>query len=147
MNLITEFFKELFYSDEIAPIINLAEIDPPFDKEEVVKATAKLKNNKSCGKEGSYAELLKYAPEEAHKKIAKMLSNMACTGEYPIEIKCGMLTPLAKPPKKDININLRQILILSIIRKILTIILINRTWMKGAIPKSQPAYQEGRLTT
>ena len=149
VKLITEFFRELFSSDEIPPTINPAEMNPPFSKEEVKKATSKLKNNKSCGKDGINAELLKYAPEEAHKQIAMMLNKIARTGEYPQEIKSGILTPLAKPPKKDAKINVRPIVLLSVLRKILTITLIERTWnrMKEAIPKSQAAYQEGRSTT
>ena len=55
-------------------------MNPPFNKEEVAKSAAKLKENKSCGKDGIYVELLKYAPEEAHKQIANMLNNMARTG-------------------------------------------------------------------
>ena len=148
VNLITEFFKELFFSDEIAPVINRAEMDPPFDKEEVAKAATKLKNKKSCGKDGIYAKLLKYSPEEAHKQIANMLNSMARTGEYPIEIKSGILTPLAKLPQKDVNINVRLIVLLSVIGKT-HYNLDDRTWnrMKGAIPKSKAAYLEGRSTT
>lgn len=80
VNLITEFFKQLFSSDEIASNINTAKMNPPFNKEDVAKSEAKLKENKSCGKDGIYVELLKYAPEEAHKQIANMLNNMAGTG-------------------------------------------------------------------
>ena len=82
VNLVTEFFKELFSSDESAPTINPTEMESLFDKEEVVKAAAKLKNNKSCGKDGIYAELLKYAPGEAQRQISNMLKNMTHTEEY-----------------------------------------------------------------
>ena len=72
----------------------------PFDKEEVVKAAPKLKNNKSFGKDGVYVELLKYTPEETHKKVLNMLNNMTSTGEYPIKIKSSIFIPLAKLPQK-----------------------------------------------
>ena len=72
-------------------------MNPHFDKEEVEKAAAKPKNNKSFGKDGIYVEFLKYTPEEAHRKISNMLNNMARTGEYPIEIKSTILTSFAKP--------------------------------------------------
>ena len=80
VNLMTEFFKELFSSNEIAPIFNPAEMDPQFNKEEVAKAATKL-TKKSCRKDGLYAKLLKYATEETHKQIANMRKNMARTGE------------------------------------------------------------------
>ena len=62
MNLTAEFFKELFSSDETATTINPDEMGPPFDKEEVSKAGAKLKNNKSCGKAGIYEPLANSPP-------------------------------------------------------------------------------------
>lgn len=58
-----------------------------------------------------------------------MLNYMKSIGEYcPIEIKLGILTLLAKLAKKDVNINVRPIVLLSVIRKILTIILIDNIW-------------------
>ena len=45
--------------------------------------------------------------------------------------------------------NLRPIMLLSVIRKILTICLIKRTWdrISSSIPYNQAAYQAGRSTT
>ena len=75
---------------------------------------------------------------------------MAETGNYPIEIKKGILIPIPKPknPKKP-NFNLRPIILLSILRKVMAICLIDRTWnrIEKYIPKSQAAYQSGRSTT
>ena len=47
------------------------------------------------------------------------------------------------------KINVRPIILLSVLRKILTITLIERCWerLKPHIPKSQAAYQSGRSTT
>lgn len=116
-------------------------MEPPFHKGKMANAAAKLRNNKSCGKDGLYAELLKHAPEEAQKQIENKLNHMRLTGDRnkcPIEIKSGMLAPLAKLPKNDANINVRPIVHLPVIRKIFTIILINRRWKrsKEATPKS-----------
>ena len=76
MNLTVEFFKELFSSDETATTINPDEMDPPFDKEEVSKAGAKLKNNKSCGKAGIY-ELLANS-RNAHHAHTDTRHNTKC---------------------------------------------------------------------
>ena len=75
---------------------------------------------------------------------------MAATGDFPRELKVGILTPLPKPGKpKGPPSNLRPIILLSIIRKILTISMMRRTWdrMQHLIPLSQAAYQAGRSTT
>ena len=90
-------------------------MEPPSDKEEVTKAAAKLKNNKIFRKDSIYAVLLKYAPRQS----SSVLKDVVHTEEYPIEIKSGILTPLAKTPKKDVNINGIPTVLLSLIVKIL----------------------------
>ena len=64
-------------------------------------------------------------------------------------LRHGILNPLPKPPKKNERVNVRPIILLSVLRKILTITLIDRCWerMKTRIPISQAAYQSGRSTT
>ena len=60
-----------------------------------------------------------------------------------------MLLPLPKPGKpKGPPANLRPIILLSILRKILTVALLHRIWTRLAskIPKTQGAYQPGRGT-
>ena len=95
-------------------------------------------------------KLIKYATKEIHKEIADIFNEMANTGEIPLEIKTGILTPLQKPGKKRGPVkNLRPIVLLSTIRKILAICLIKRCWLrlKDKIPQDQAAYQPGRSTT
>ena len=75
---------------------------------------------------------------------------MAATGDYPQEVKKGILIPLPKPGKKQgPPQNLRPIILLSILRKILAIIMITRTADKlnTRIPITQAAYRPGRGTT
>ena len=78
-----------------------------------------------------------------------MLNVTSETGDYPEEIRRGILTPLAKPPKKDERVNVRPIILLSVLHKFITITLIDRCWerMKNHIPLSQVAYQKGRSST
>jgi len=75
------------------------------------------------------AELLKNSPEIVFENIAQILNNVAETGEKTIELSLGKLIPLPKPgkPKGPVK-NLRPIILLSILRKILAIIVINRTF-------------------
>ena len=95
-------------------------------------------------------EFIKYAPPNVHRTIAEILNNIAKTGKYPDELITGILTPLQKPgKKKGPPENLRPIILLSTIRKILTICLLKRIWNKISpkIPIEQAAYQPGRSTT
>ena len=97
-----------------------------------------------------FAEQLKHGPEILNNEIADMFNNIACTGEYPSELKQGILIPLPKPGKKKRPPqNLRPIILLSMIRKILAICLIRRIFerINNNIPLTQAAYREERSTT
>ena len=75
---------------------------------------------------------------------------MAATGDIPSEINTGILVPLQKPGKKrGPTSNLRPVILLSMIRKILAICLIRRIGERidREIPLSQAAYRSGRGTT
>ncbi len=93
---------------------------------------------------------MKYGPDEINDGIAELLNEVARTGKYPKEIKEGILIPLPKPgKKKGPPGNLRPIILLSMLRKILAICMIRRTIerLNNRIPISQAAYREGRSTT
>ncbi len=120
-------------------------------QQEVIKAIKKLKYNKSPGMDEIRAEHLKNGPiKELSNEISDILNETAQSGKYPKEIKLGQLTPLQKPGKKaGPPSNLRPIILLSLLRKILAIIMIERITDKALtrIPISQAAYQAGRSTT
>ena len=87
---------------------------------------------------------------EIHKYIADTLNRTFETGEPIEELQLGILTPLQKPgKKKGPPENIRPIILLSVIRKVLTICMIKRIWdrISDAIPTEQAAYQPGRGTT
>ena len=75
---------------------------------------------------------------------------MAKTGVFPEELITGILIPLPKNGKEKGKIeNLRPVILLNMIRKILAIILLNRIYNRidGEIPITQTAYRPGRSTT
>jgi hypothetical protein len=75
---------------------------------------------------------------------------MAATGEHPQEIIQGLLCPLQNPGKAMGPVhNLRPILLLSMLRKILAICLMKRTNSRidNQLPPTQAAYRKGRSTT
>ena len=93
---------------------------------------------------------MKYRPSTIYQGIADILNEIAETGKHPKEIKSDILTPLPKPRKKQgPPSNLRPIILLSTLRKILAICMIRRCWdrFKAKISIDQAAYQAGRSTT
>ena len=152
IKIITEHFKNELNSEnaKIIPIINPTKMKQIFTSKEIRKAINKMKNGKSAGCDKVYAEMLKNSPELITEKIAEILNECAETGKHPEEIITGLLIPLQKPGKeKGPPANLRPIVLLSILRKIVAICLIERiyTRLRSSIPSSQAAYSKGRSTT
>ena len=77
-----------------------------------------------------------------------MLNSTSETGQYPEDVRRGILKSLAEPPKKDERVNIRPIILLPVLRKVITTTLINRCWehIKDHIALSQSAYQKGGST-
>ena len=106
----------------------------PFTATEVQAAIRSLKNGKSPGVDGLTAEQLKNCPAVTYEMIADVMNKMAQTGEHPQEIKQGLLIPLQKPGKqKGPPGNLRPIVLLSILRKIVAICLLKRIWTNTSL--------------
>ena len=122
----------------------------PFTAEEIRKIVRRLKNGKSAGIDKLEVEFLKYAPIEILQEIANIFNTVSSTEEDLRELVVGLLRPLQKPgKKKGPPENLRPIILLSVLRKILTIAMLDRLWdrLKSKLPLKQSAYQPGRGTT
>ena len=124
---ITKYFENIFKQEKVTPI---PDIKPQKLKEEITslevkQAVDKIKNNKSPGCDEINAELLKNSPKVVFDKIAQILNDVAESGIKSTELSLGQLIPLLKPskPKGPVK-NLRPIILLSILRKILAIIVI-----------------------
>ena len=121
-----------------------------FTAGEIEKVAKRLNDDKAAGPDELMAEFIKHAPMSTYQQIADIYNKAASSGEYPSALIQGFLHPIPKPgKKKGPPENLRPIILLSILRKILTICLLERTWNRlgDNIPKSQAAYQKGRGTT
>jgi hypothetical protein len=152
VEIVSQHFQKIFHQEDQEKIqyIEPQEMRYPFSAKEVQDAANNLGNNKSAGCDELKAELIKHSPNIVFQEIADILNHMAKTGEHPTEIKQGILVPLPKPGKKQgPPQNLRPIILLSILRKILAIIMIRRTAEKlnDSIPITQAAYRSGRSTT
>ena len=122
----------------------------PFIKKEISEAAKRLKNGRNAGIDNINNELIKYAANDIYEQITVIFNQMAITGELPSQIKTGLLTLLQKPGKKKGSPkNLRPIVLLSVIRKILATCLTKGCWskLKSLIPPNQATYQQSRSTT
>ena len=152
INIIKEHFMNALAPDTMKGKFKTYQptaLPDPISISEVTKAVKSMKNGKSCGEDEVYVELIKYGPAELHQQIADILNN-SHNGEYPAELTTGLLAAMQKPgKKKGPPENLRPIILLSVLRKILTIIMLKRIWPKleEHIPISQAAYQGDRGTT
>ena len=121
----------------------------PISNEEVTKSISKLNNNRSAGYDTITAELIKCGPEILQSIIKTILNN--CFEQHKqIDIGKGILVALQKPgkPKGPVK-NLRPVILLPIIRKILSNIVLQR--IKPKVEKylspSQSAYRQYRSTS
>ena len=115
-----------------------------FTATEIQRIAKRLGNSKAAGADKLAAEFIKNAPLVIHEEIATIYNITAEIGDVPTAMIHGLLCPLQKPGKKiGPPENLWLIILLSILRKILTIALLDRTWqrMEKKIPKSHAAYQ------
>ena len=150
-NIIANYFKSQFYKNaEPLPEINPTSMRIPFTQTEIETAVKTLKNNNSPGNDDIILELIKYAPTEVHNIIASIYNDIACKGDCPKEITQGLICALQKPGKtKGPPQNLRPIILLSVLRKILALCMRKRIGerLDNEIPLSQAAYRKGRSTT
>ena len=98
----------------------------PIEEEEVAKAIRKLNNNSAAGEDGIPSELLKYAPGELIQIITLCLNDIFTTNT-PLDINNSILVSIQKPGKEVGPMkNQRPIALLATMRKILSIITLNR---------------------
>ena len=127
-DIISKYFEGMFFKDaEPMPDVQPVPMREPFSAEEVMKSTSKLKTNKSPGCDDIPIELIKNSPREIFQHIDDIYNNLASSGDCPAEINHGILVPLQKPgkPRGPVS-NLRPIILLSTLSKILAVIIMNR---------------------
>ena len=63
---------------------------------EKTKVVQKMANNKAPGKHNINIELIKYAPEESHEEISKILNGIFDTNNEEAKLGTGVLLSLPK---------------------------------------------------
>ena len=153
IEIISNFFKDMLAPPTDERDLKYYQPTPmktPFNKLEIEKAAKSLKNGKASGCDNLHAECIKYAPQIIYEEIAKIFNEVAEHGTEITELTLGMMTPLQKPGKKrGPPGNIRPIILLSVLRKILTICMLRRIWnrIEKQISIDQAAYQSGRGIT
>ena len=95
-------------------------------------------------------ELTMYAPDCVFESTAEIFNQIASDGDCPKEINHGILVPLQKPGKpRGPASNLRPIILLSTLRKILAVCIMDRVGSRldHETPITQAAYRKERSTT
>ena len=153
MKSITEYYRE-FYSRAGDEAIGPWRGEPrrlanEISFEEVQAAAKRLKNNRAVGPDGVAGELIKYGGDFLHNTTADMLNAIFEKHETISELKAGHLFPLNKPAKSKTADNTRPLVFLSIIRKVLSNIVLARIKPKVEqfLSPYQHAYRQHRSTT
>ena len=153
-NIINQHFKTHFQKEDAVPIERFVgparPLNCPVTSKEVTDASNKASDGKAPDKFNMPAELIKYAPESIHTEIARLINNMF-EKHIDTDTGSGILLPLPKPPPKTKGPvkNLRPIILLPILRKVMSRIALARTSsdMNKFLPQSQSAYRSNRSTT
>ena len=129
-NAIKCWFETQFTGNEppLAPFSGPARsLNTPITTQEVSSALLKLKNNRACGSDCIPNELLKYAGVSFSHHYANIINECFESNIYIETIGESILAPLQKPGKPvGPPKNLRPLNILNGVRKILSIITLNR---------------------
>ena len=149
-NVMKEHFSNQFFDKKITKILTMNDhqLEHEITLDEVTKSIMKLNNNRAPGYDKITAEMIKYGPEELHQKITSILNN-CISNNLDINTGFGLLAPLQKPGKtKGPVTNLRPVILLPVIRKILSNVVLARIEPKvdEYLSLSQSAYREKRST-
>ena len=124
-------------------------LNHPITQAGIRKNLNRLKNNKAPGEDQIYPELLKYSTSLLDKTIASIL-NSTFTKDEELDINSGVLIAIPKPgkPKGPPN-NLRPITLLNILRKVLSLITLDRIRpsIEQYLSHSQSGFRPERSTS
>jgi hypothetical protein len=149
---ITEFYKDFFNPsthEEVKFNWNeCKELEEPITTEEVQAAVKKLRNGRACGKDQIHGELIKYAGIMTHQSIAAIINGIFLNKSEFTAIGEGLLMPLNKPGKPKTVDNTRAITLLNTIRKLLSIIILQRIYpnVDTYLSPNQSGFRRNRST-
>ena len=102
--IIETHFKNHFKIDNTNPIEKFITPHKRLNNMITAKeAVQKMANNKVPVKDNINVKLIKYAPEEIHQEISKILNGIFETNSEEVKFGTGLLLPLPKPKKRSKN--------------------------------------------
>jgi hypothetical protein len=151
-DIVNRFYKDFFNLSnrpEIHPWEGEARpLTKPFTITEVQEAIAKLRNRRTCGDDKIFAEYLKYGGENLTQWITQIFNSIFEQHEHLDAIGKGILLLLHKPGKVKTVDNTRAITLLNIIRKTLSIAVLQRIYpdIENYLSPSQSGFRRNRST-
>ena len=123
----------------------------PFTLDNILKAIAKLKNNKACGLDIILNEYLKISVDVLAPLLVKLFNIILDTGNVPIDWTVGIIQPIYKNKGSDEDPNnFRGITLLSCLGKLFTALLNERLYtflvVNGYLGSEQNAFRPAYST-
>ena len=154
LTMVNDFYKGFYNQEGINGIsLDNNEDEPKFEdmitKDQVKIAMALLNNNKAAGIDEIPGELFKYGGDVLADRLANLYNRMIIENKKLNDIGDGILIPLNKSGKKSIASNTRPITLLNSIRKILSMVVLNRMYddVEKYLPSGQCGFRRKRSTT
>ena len=149
--IIAKYFNDIFWKDaESMPDLRTTVMSNPFTSVQIKKVVSKMKMNKSPACDEILVELIMCSADCVYESIAEIFNQIESDSDCPKEINHGILVPLQKPGKpRGPALNLRPVILLSKLRKILAVYIIDRVGSRldHKTPITQAAYRKERSTT
>lgn len=147
LKLMTPYFETVFNDGEATPIVGTSgplDLEVPISEKEVSTAIRELNSGKCPGEDGLAAEQFKNAGPTLAYHIAEVLNENSFNGD----LGKGVVVAIPKPGKSPEVGNLRPITLLNTIRKLLSLVILNRIRriVEEYLDQSQCGFRQNRGT-
>ena len=146
----TSFFHHLFH-DAAAPDAFQGQgglMAADVTEEEVSRVLGRMKLGRAAGHDGITVEMLRAGGTPVIRFLTQFFNTIIRLETVPRDFNLGLLIPLLKPGKKARRENFRPVMLLSVLRKLLAGIVLDRVKpvLYGEIRERQAGFRSGRST-
>lgn len=153
IGMVSEYYNKFFNPPNIEKVTDVWDgysggLKKPLTKEEVMVGMASIRNGRATGSDGIAGEFIKYGGEAMANQVAKIFNNIFISKVLVPELCEGILIPLNKPGKEKLVSNVRPITLLNSIRKLISVIILNRIYpdVEKYVPNSQCGFRRRRCS-
>jgi hypothetical protein len=117
-------------------------------EEEVGDLLGKMTTGRAAGHDGITVEMLRAGGRPVVSFLTQFFNLIIRTEVVPKDFNLGLLVPLLKPGKRARKENFRPVMLLSVLRKLLAVIILERAkpLLYGEIRERQAGFRSGRST-